>query len=384
MAGLRDFGDDDLKVEANARREWLEKELGVDLGGLGKGEVDKGWKGKNIENIVGTVQVPVGVVGPVGFEYLGEKQEVYLPLATTEGALVASVGRGCKLVRESKEAKVWVEEVGMSRAPVFVTKGVEEGLQVKKWVEDNQKTIQKIAEQSDKHVHYLGSGCWVVGKQVYVRMSFDCDEAMGMNMVTIVSEKVCGVIEEELKVKCVALSGNMCSDKKPAGVNRLSGRGKRVWAEIEVLEEAVEQVLHAKVEQVLEVFTRKTMVGSVVAESSGFNAHAANIVAAMFLATGQDLAHVVHGSEAMVTMEKTEKGLYVSVKLEGLAVGTVGGGTGGASQQASLAMMGLGANKGDSRKLAAMVGVGVLAGELSLHGALASGDLAKAHANLGR
>lgn len=399
MPNLRDVTGVDLQDEANKRREWLEKKLEGDFSGL-SGGIDEVWKGKNIENIVGTVRVPVGVAGPVGVRIADsrwqrangknnkeviEKGEWYLPLSTTEGALVASVARGCKALNESGVVEVRVEDVGMTRAPVFEVEGVSQGKRVEGWIVKNLGSMKSLVKKEDKFLELLGAKCFLVGRSLYVRFSFLTGEAMGMNMVTFATAGLVEVIEKELGIRCVALSGNVCCDKKPAGINWVEGRGKRVWAEGVVKKSVVERVLKTKTDKVVEVFQRKTMMGSVVAGSGGFNAHAANMVAAMFLATGQDMAHVIHGAEAVTSIEKVGEDLFVSVFLPSLPVGVVGGGTGGSAQRSSLAVMGLERIKvGDAKKLAGLIGVGVLAGELSLHGALASGDLARAHRDLGR
>jgi len=192
----------------------------------------------------------------------------------------------------------------------------------------------------------------------------------------------------ENDVELVALSSNMCSDKKPAAINAILGRGKTVSSDVFIGKEIIAEKLKTTPEKMAEVNYRKNLLGSARAGSIGFNAHAANIAAAMFIACGQDAAHVVEASNTITTMELTDDGLYCSVTLPSLNVGTVGGGTRIATQQECLEMMGV-EGAGDppgtnAKKLAEIISAAVLAGEISLVGALAARHLAKAHAELGR
>lgn len=333
--------------------------------------------GKNIEKMTGITKVPMGVAGPIN--------GLMLPLATTEGALVASVNRGCKAVSLSGGARVRVENVGATRGPAFLVKDLNEGEKLIKWVEKNQDKMAKVARVREKHLKLLGVKTAMVGRRVYLRMSFDTGEAMGMNMVTMATEAIAEVIAKELRIKCVAISGNYCVDKKASWLNMTEGRGKKVWAEVELPEKIVKDALKTSCEKIVEVVKTKQWLGSMLSGSMGFNAHYANMVAAIYLATGQDLAHVVEGSMGITTAEIVKGGLYFSVYLPAVMVGTVGGGTMLPTQREALKLMGLdGVKKGDSVKLAEAVGLAVLAGELSLTAALASGDLGRAHQKLGR
>lgn len=358
--------------------------------------------GRNIEKMVGCVQVPMGVAGPL----VVDKKKYSVSIATTEGALVASVNRGCKAIRESGGCKVKVKEAGATRGPVFKVKGLRQGEELVNWVDKNISKIKKVARDSDRHLRLLKIRSQMVGRYVWFRLEFDTAEAMGMNMVTIATERVAELIYKELKIKCVSLSGNYCVDKKPSWLNMIEGRGKQVWVEVEVSEKVVKDVLKTNPEKIVEVVKAKQWLGSMVSGSMGFNAHYANIVAGVFLATGQDIAQVVEGSMGITTAEilrrregsepsfatlQTVGGsepkpscLYFSVYLPSLMVGTVGGGTGLPTQREALGIMGLGNKKGDAVTLAGIIGGAVLAGELSLTAALASNDLARAHQGLGR
>jgi hydroxymethylglutaryl-CoA reductase (NADPH) len=241
-----------------------------------------------------------------------------------------------------------------------------------------------------KHGKLRGVKPYIVGNNLYLRFEFETGDAMGMNMVTIASEEIMKVIEEHFPdVKYLALSGNLCVDKKPNAMNFINGRGKTVIAEAIIPREIVEKKLKTTPELIAEVNYRKNLVGSAQAGSYGFNAHFANIVGAIFLATGQDEAQITEGSHGITLAEVTPEGdLYISVTMPSLEIGTVGGGTRVATQREALSIMGV-AGGGDppganAKKFAEIIAGAVLAGELSLLAAIAAKHLAKAHKELGR
>ncbi|MDO8504029.1 MAG: hydroxymethylglutaryl-CoA reductase (NADPH) [bacterium] len=372
---LKDFKN------AQERRKFLEGALEVELKAISNTSFSEDMVlGRNIENLIGSIQVPLGVAGPLVIK--GPRSEKYfIPLATTEGALVASISRGCKAVTESGSATVIVENVGITRGPVFKTNGVLHSTQVKKWVEKNFAQIAQVTEKTSSHLKLLKIDCAIVGKNLFVRFQYDTGDAMGMNMATIATEQAVELIERETKAKCISLAGNFDIDKKPAWLNFINGRGKRAWAEVILKKEIVKQVLKTTPEKIAEVVYRKNYLGSIMSGSLGFNAHFANILAAIFIATGQDPAHVVEGSLGVTTAEVLENGdLYFSVYLPSLVVGTVGGGTKLPTQQEALRIMGV----NNAIEYSRVVAAAVLSGELSLLASLAQGTLAKAHQKLGR
>ncbi|MBI2019685.1 hydroxymethylglutaryl-CoA reductase [Candidatus Daviesbacteria bacterium] len=374
---LRDFSS------AQKRREFLEKELNTDLKNIGcfSFEEEKA-VGRNIENLVGAAQIPLGVAGPLRVKSLESRvKDYYMPLATTEGALVASVSRGCKVVTEAGGATVYIENVGMTRGPVFKVKNLTEAIKTQAWIEKNLKNLTKIAESTSSHLKLTKADCQITGRNLFVRFYFDTADAMGMNMATIATQLLAQEIEEKTKAVCISVAGNFDIDKKPAWLNFISGRGKRVWAEVVLSKKAVKDVLKTTPQKIAEVVYRKCNLGSVMSGSLGFNAHYANIIAALFAATGQDLAHTVEGSLGITTAEVLENGdLYFSIYLPSLVVGTVGGGTHLPTQQEALKIM----KVNNVLEYARVLGGAVLAGELSLLASLAEGTLAKAHQRLGR
>jgi hydroxymethylglutaryl-CoA reductase (NADPH) len=371
------------------RRRFIEEETGVSLDRIGACSIslDTVVK-KNCENMIGTIQVPVGVAGPVRIKGGYADGTYYLPLATTEGALVASVNRGCGLITAAGGADVRILKDGMTRAPVFATDNIIHAKEVCDWVIAHETEIKAEAESTTRFGKITGIEVTTAGTSVFVRFSFFTGDAMGMNMVTIASAKAAGLICQKTGARLIALSGNWCTDKKPAAVNLVMGRGKTASAGVLLTQDLIGKVLKTDVASLLEVNTRKNLVGSARAGSFGFNAHAANIVAAMFIACGQDPAHVVEGSLCMTTVDPAPSGVYVSVTLPALPVGTVGGGTTVETQAECLRLLGV-AGSGDppgsnARKFGEIVAAGVLAGELSLLGALAAQHLARAHSTLGR
>jgi hydroxymethylglutaryl-CoA reductase (NADPH) len=371
------------------RREYIEQETGTKLENVGIFSIDvERVTKRNCENMIGTVQVPVGVAGPIRIKGTHAQGDFWLPLATTEGALVASVNRGCSAIAKAGGAEVRLLHDGMTRAPVFATDSVVHAVQVCDWVTDHRDDLKAAAESTTSHGKLSGIVTFVAGTSVYVRLEFDTKDAMGMNMVTIASAKVGDMIARATGARLVALSGNMCTDKKPAAINAIMGRGRSVVAGIALTHEQISTILKTDARTLFEVNYRKNLVGSARAGAMGYNAHAANVVAAMFIACGQDAAHSIDGSTCITTVDQTETGAYVAVTLPSLPVGTVGGGTGVDTQQECLKLLGV-AGSGtppgvNAKKLAEIIGAAVLAGELSLLGALAAQHLARAHQQLGR
>ena len=371
------------------RREFIEEETGTALENIGIFSIDVDRAStRNCENMIGTVQVPVGVAGPIAINGEYAKGLFWLPLATTEGALIASVNRGAGAITKAGGAEVRILHDGMTRAPVFAAKSVGHAKEIADWAEAHFDDLAAIAATTTNHGKMTGLVTLVAGTSVFIRLEFDTKDAMGMNMVTIASAKIADEIAQATGARLIALSGNMCSDKKPAAINGIMGRGRSVVAGVALSHEQIAKILKTDAATMIEVNYRKNLVGSARAGAMGFNAHAANIVAAMFIACGQDAAHAIDGSTCMTTIDATESGAYVAVTLPSLPVGTVGGGTGVDTQQECLKILGVagggspaGAN---ARKLAEIIAAGVLAGELSLIGALAAQHLARAHQELGR
>jgi hydroxymethylglutaryl-CoA reductase (NADPH) len=378
----------DADTAAAARRRLVAAETGADLETVGEYAFGAAEAESNVENMLGAAQVPMGIVGPIEIDGGVVEGARRLPLATTEGALVASVNRGCAAIRAAGGTTARVLKNEMTRAPVFRVGDVAEAGETASWVRNNVDRLAAAAESTTSHGELRKVTPYVVGDNVFLRFGYETGDAMGMNMATIATEAACEVVTAETPAELVALSGNLCSDKKPAAINSVEGRGRTVAADVELPRDLVETYFDATPEAIAEINTRKNLVGSAKAGALGFNAHAANTVAAAFLATGQDIAQVVEGANAITTADVRDGDLYASLTIASLEVGTVGGGTKLPTQTEALEVVGV-AGGGDppgtnADALAEVITAAALAGELSLLGALASNHLASAHAELGR
>lgn len=343
----------------------------------------------NIENLIGVAQVPMGVAGPVQVRGDFADGLYHIPLATTEGALVASVNRGCTTINKSDGAASFVIKDGMARAPVLKARNINHAKEALAFIEHNKAKLKEITESTSKFLKFKEIQSWVVGRNLFLRFVFKTGDAMGMNMATIATDKAVKFLESETGLKHVALSGNVCVDKKSSALNLIQGRGKTVISEVVLTREVIKQVLKTSPEAMADIVYRKCLLGSALAASYGFNAQFANVIAAIFIATGQDAAHVVEGSQGFTTAELTEEGdLLFSVTIPSLQVGTVGGGTALGTQREALELIGVhGAGEppgSNALKFAEIVGAAVLAGEISLIGALGARHLADAHVKLNR
>ena len=387
------------------RRERIEKELNVDLKNTAInaeqiGHADE----KNCEQMFGAVPLPIGYAGPLNITFSsGEKAELHLPLATTEGALVASVNRGCKALSQAGGVTVTSVHHGTSRSLAFRVK-TEEGLSAVAPSEERERRTKAgvqsfmaflsekenewsaVGTETSNHLKMISHTIDNEGSHVFLTIYCDTDEAMGMNMVTIAGQAIGQwVIANYEDIEFITVAGNVDSDKKPSKRTRDHGRGYEVTATAVLTEEIITTALKSSTTTMFDVAHAKLEAGSFVAEALGKNLHTANIVAALFLATGQDAAHVVEGSLADTTVEKCKEGLKISVRLPALMVGVRGGGTGLPAQNQCLKLlMKPKTSLKPCAQLAESIAAGVLAGEVSLLAAQASHTLAKAHRELGR
>ncbi len=361
------------------RRRFVEKQKGVVCEVIGNTLQDE--KDIHCENLIGAVPIPLGIAGPIIVKGQCANGRYFIPLATTEGALVASVNRGSKAVSLSGGVRVLAQNVGVTRGPVFETKTLEQANKLTHWFEKSEKKIQKAAQSTSKHIRYLKHKACVVGSYTFVRLHFNTGDAMGMNMATIATDAICHVIQKETGVRCISIAGNFDIDKKPAWLNSIDNRGFKVNAEVIIKKEHLSKVLKTSTQKIFDVWLAKCMLGSAISGSTGFNAHYANIVAAFFTATGQDLAHVVEGSAGVTTIRVEKNGdLCVGVYLPSLLLGIVGGGTKLPAQKEALSILGA----SSSTELVEVLAGAVLAGEISLLASLAEGTLAISHQKLGR
>jgi hydroxymethylglutaryl-CoA reductase (NADPH) len=336
----------------------------------------------NCENILGVVQIPVGVAGPLSIVGKYAQGEYVVPLATTEACLVASVHRGAKAIAKAGGSVTFVESVGISRAPVFL---VEEIKSEEKYTELLDRVFDEMKdslENISKHTKLLRHEVAVRENYVYVRLWSKTGEAMGMNMVTITAKYLSDrFLENILDGKLIATSSNWCSDKKPSYDNVKIGRKYQVTAKV-VLNNEILKSLRVDGKGMMDVYYAKIKGGSELSGSLGHNAHHANIVAAVYAATGQDLAHTVEGSLGSTNLKMVKGGLEISVELPALVCGTVGGGIKLPLQSQFCNVIGLKKKPStgvQSMELAEVIGAGVLAGEISLLAAIYEKRLASAH-----
>ncbi len=395
---LRKLLDNKLKIHEldgltsgadKLRRMAVEKKAGVKMDNIGNTILKKEDCKANIENMIGATQIPLGIAGPVSIKGENAKGFFYLPLATTEGALVASVSRGCNVISRAGGAYSVVLKDEQTRSILFKAASVAEAKRFSEWVESHLSELKSAGEAGEKFLEIKKIERYIIGLNIWLRIKAYTNDAMGMNMVTIAGKKIADYIQTKYKrIDFVSESGNMCVDKKPSYMNLIGTRGKKVIASVDVSEKTINDVLKTTPEKLIDLNYRKNLLGSAASGSLGYNAHFANVIAAMFIATGQDVAHTVDGSLGFTTVERNKEGLTFSVTLPSLQVGTIGGGTGLKTQRECLSMLGCagaGTPPGcNAKKLAEIVSVAVLAGEMSLLGALCTQDLSKAHQELNR
>ncbi|CAN9332527.1 unnamed protein product [Alternaria alternata] len=338
------------------------------------------------ENVVGYLPLPLGVAGPI----LVDGQNYFLPMATTEGVLVASTSRGAKAINAGGGAVTVVTGDGMTRGPCIGFDSLVRAGAAKNWLdsEEGQRTMKDAFNSTSRFARLQSMKSAIAGTNIYVRFRATTGDAMGMNMISKGVEHALTVMATDCgfeDMRVVTVSGNYCTDKKSAAINWIDGRGKGVVAEAMIPGSVVKSVLKCEVEDLVQMNISKNFIGSAMAGAmGGFNAHAANIVAAIFLATGQDPAQVVESANCITIMHNVNGNLQISVSMPSIEVGTIGGGTILEPQSAMLDLLGVrGAHPtspGDNaRQLARVIAAGVLAGELSLNSALCAGHLVKAH-----
>ncbi|CAI4049114.1 hypothetical protein SUVZ_13G0650 [Saccharomyces uvarum] len=338
------------------------------------------------ENVIGYMPLPVGVIGPLVIDGIS----YHIPMATTEGCLVASAMRGCKAINAGGGATTVLTKDGMTRGPVVRFPTLIRSGACKIWIdsEEGQNTIKKAFNSTSRFARLQHVQTCLAGDLLFIRFRTTTGDAMGMNMISKGVEYSLKLMVEEYgwgDMEIVSVSGNYCTDKKPAAINWIEGRGKSVVAEATIPGDVVRKVLKSDVAALVELNIAKNLVGSAMAGSvGGFNAHAANLVTAVFLALGQDPAQNVESSNCITLMKEVDGDLRISVSMPSIEVGTIGGGTVLEPQGAMLDLLGVRgphatAPGTNARQLARIVACAVLAGELSLCAALAAGHLVQSH-----
>ncbi|CAB3994563.1 3-hydroxy-3-methylglutaryl-coenzyme A reductase, partial [Paramuricea clavata] len=323
----------DLTRAVKIRRMVVEKKLknGGELNNLPYDSYDYSKViGSCCENVIGYMPLPVGVAGPL----LLDGQIYHVPMATVEGCLVASTNRGCRALASSDGVRSRVLADGMTRGPAVRFPSALQASDLKEWLsdEDNFEGVKKTFDSTSRFARLKKIQCAIAGRLMFLRFQATTGDAMGMNMISKGTERALAYLQDHFpEMEIISISGNYCTDKKAAAINWIEGRGKSVVCEAIIPANVVTKVLKTTVSALVDVNTNKNLVGSAIAGSlGGFNAHAANIVTAVFLATGQDAAQNIGSSQCMTLMEKcgpTQEDLYMSCTMPSVEVGTVGGGT---------------------------------------------------------
>lgn len=339
----------------------------------------------NVENFIGLLRMPLGLAGPLRVNGLAAKGDYWVPLATTEAALVASYHRGCRVITAAGGCSAMVLYESLSRAPAFVFKTAGDACRFVVWAMARFDAFLQVAATTTSHGQLIDVGCTVEGNHVYLNFEFTTGDASGQNMVTLATQAICDLILAEAPITPLRhyVESNLSGDKKASARAFTSARGKKVTAEVTLTAELIAKLLHTT-PRAMEDYWRMSAIGGVLSGTLGIQGHFANGLAALYLATGQDAACVAESATGVTRFEVTDDGgLYASVTLPGIMVGTVGGGTGLPTQNACLKLMGLSGN-GNARALAEVCAGLLLAGELSIIAALSAGHFSRAHRKLAR
>ena len=394
---VEDQTKNDSNEATKIRREFLEKKYGVKLENIGKSIIDfNDTLNRNIENPVGATQVPLGFAGELKVN--GDYAKGFYPilLATTEGRLVGGMARGIKILNKSGGINTVIIKEGMTRDVLVRTKSARDSFKLMRWIqtEDAFKFFSNEFLKSAKYAKLKEVKTYTAGRYVHIRFKSGSGAAMGMNMITIASKSAVDAMipkvkkELNLDVTFISESGNMCTDKKPAYIDVLEGRGFSVIADAIIPRKIIKEEFRVEPEKIVELNKAKCLQGSALAGSHGFNAHIGNVLAAMYIAHGQDPAQITEGTQAITDTAVVDGDLYVSVFIPALEVGTYGGGTRRETQQEALKLMGLygeGDEEGKTKSaFAEVVAAACLASETNLHAIEAAKELSLTHGSLKR
>ncbi len=382
----RDTEDDYSDEIIGARQEFVRQQLGVGLEHINRYSFDPRVTQGNIEHFTGVAQIPLGIAGPLLVQGQHAQGEFYVPLATSEGTLVASYNRGMKVIHDCGGVKCAVVGDNMQRAPVFIFEDAASARRFADWMVSRMDDIKAVCAESDPFVKLKYVDYYLSNKFAFTRFNYTTGDAAGMNMVGKATFAACNWILQncrDVEIEHFYLESNLATDKKASMINTMRSRGKRVTAEAVVKREVLRDVMDADTESIHKHW-KVASIGSMLAGANNNGCHAANAITAIFIATGQDVANVSESSAGLVYTDLTEeKDLYMSITLPSLIVATCGGGTGLPTQQEGLEIMGC-AGVGKVMKFAEIVAGTVLAGEISLAAAISSLDWVSSHEQLGR
>jgi hydroxymethylglutaryl-CoA reductase (NADPH) len=371
------------------RQRFLKDKTGTLLNHVNQYSFDPGILPGNIEHFIGVAQVPIGITGPLVVNGEYAQGEFYVPLATSEGTLVASYNRGMKIIKLSGGVMTTIQDEAMQRAPVFIFENARQARDFGLWLTENFEAIKKQAESTTKVGKLKTIEQYHAGRFVYTRFDYTTGDAAGQNMTGKATFIACEWIRKvHPDMKRYMIDGNFATDKKHSHINLLRTRGKRVTAEITIPEQVMREQMNQSPTR-LQFYHNVGIIGSYMSGAVNTGSHSANGITALFIATGQDVANVAEGSAALTYSERTIEGdYYFSVMIPALIVATHGGGTGLATQRECLELMGC-YGPGKVKKFAEIVAATVLAGELSLMSAMrvnkdGTSDWISSHDKLGR
>jgi len=365
------------------RRQWLEQKTGCRLTHIGAYSIPSDEMRGNIENPVGAAQMPLGVAGPLLIKGTNAQGVFYVPLATTEGALVRSYERGMVALTRAGgvTTRVYTDENRVS--PVFLFESIERAHEFAITLPGQFEAIRAEAESTTRHGKLQRIECHAVGREVIVNFCYFTGDAHGMNMIVKATDHACKWIMDHCDALHYYVFSGFSSEKRASGSLLAGGKGKKVAAGALLPREIVKSYLHVTPEDLLKM-RQHTMLGHLQANAIGYNGQFANSLAAIFIACGQDVANIVNSAVGITNFELDQDGdLYASVTLPSLTVATVGGGTALGTSRECLEILGC-AGSGKAGKFAEIICAALLAGELSMGAAIASGEFVAAHETYGR
>jgi len=381
----RDPANDYTREAAAARRDFISAKTGATLEHLGQYSFDPGTLPGNIENFTGIVQMPIGFAGPVRVNGEHAQGDFYVPMATTEGTLVASYSRGMSVTRAAGGITTTVVDDAMQRAPVFVFEDARGARDFGQWITERFGDIKAAAETTTRSGRLRNIEQYAASRMLYLRFNFTTGDAAGQNMCGKATHAACRWITDNYPqpIRRHYLSGAMDTDKKHSHLNTLHSRGKRVIAEVTIPREILAQKMRTTPEAIYGA-RMAAQLGGLMAGAIHNGVHPANGIASVFIATGQDEANVAESHASLNYLEITDAGdLYYSVTLPSLIVATYGGGTGLATQKECLESLGC-YGTGKARRLAEIIAATVLCGDLSLGAAIVADEWVSSHDSLGR
>lgn len=383
---LRGRYDEDSRIQ---RLSYLEGKVGKKISHIRNTSLCSDKLNHNIESFIGSIEIPVGIAGPLLIDGENVSGLIYAPFATTEGALIASATRGAKALTLSGGVSTKPLEKIMIRVPVFEFKNISEAVFASHWLRGNFDAIKYHAEKLSNHANLKKLDFFHLGKYLHVYFIYETGDAAGQNMTTTCTDKACEWILkafiDTLKMPAVnfIIDGNLSSDKKVSGYNMQSGRGGRVISECLVPDNVMKRILRTTSKKFIHAYN--IMVSSSITNGSiGFNINTSNVIAAMYTATGQDIASVHESSLSQLYAELSDTGgVYLSLTLPCLTIGTVGGGTGLPAQNECLTILDC-AGKDKVMRLSEIICGFCLALDLSTISAASVGEFAQAHERMGR